>query len=84
MRVSPMEARSTQALAWTSTASSRTAGPDWRILVPGGRWRGLGEAEAVGADDGAVLQDDVVAELAVLADDGVGVGEEVVADVSVG
>ena len=52
-------------------------------LVPGAV--GLaGEAEAVGADDGAVLQDDVVAEVAVLADDGVGVGEEVIAGAGVG
>jgi len=52
-------------------------------LVPG--VVGLfGEAEAVGSDDGSVLQDDVVAELAVLADDGVGVGEEVVSGADVG
>ena len=44
----------------------------------------MGEAEAVGSDDGAVLQGDVVAEAAVFADDGVGVGEEVAADPSVG
>jgi len=43
-----------------------------------------GESEAVGAYDGTVLEDDVVAELAVLTDDGVGVGEEVVANASVG
>ena len=43
-----------------------------------------GEAEAVASDDGAVLEDDVVAELAVLADDGVGVGEEVASNVSAG
>jgi len=41
---------------------------------------GLGKAEAVGADDGSVLQEDVVAEMTEFADDGVGVGEEVVAD----
>ena len=46
-------------------------------LVPGAV--GLaGEAEAVGSDDGSVLQDDVVAQPAVFADDGVGMGEEVV------
>ncbi len=44
----------------------------------------FGEAEAVGSDDGSVLEDDVVAEAAVLADDGVGVGEEVVAGADVG
>src|ERR1700722_10622959 len=46
-------------------------------LVPGAV--GLAsEAEAVSSDDGSVLQDDVVAQAAVLADDGVGMGEEVV------
>jgi hypothetical protein len=44
----------------------------------------VGEAEAVGADDGAILQGDVVAEAATLADDGVGVGEEMAADLGVG
>ena len=56
-------------------------------LVPGGAGGGVmvaGEAEAVGSDDGTVLEGDVVAELAILADDGVGVGEEVVADGRVG
>ena len=52
--------------------------------MPGSASGVAGEAEAVGADDDAVLQDDVVAEPAVLADDGVGVGEEVAADVGVG
>ena len=40
----------------------------------------MGEAEAVGADDGAVLQGDVVAQTAAFAHDGVRVGEEVAAD----
>src|SRR5208283_877275 len=44
----------------------------------------VGEAEAVGTDDCAVLQGDVVPEAATLADDSVGVGEEVAADPSVG
>ena len=44
----------------------------------------LGEAEAVGTDDGAVLEDDVVAEVAAFADDGVGVGEEAVAGADAG
>jgi hypothetical protein len=43
----------------------------------------LCEAEAVGADDGSVLEDDVVAELAVLANDRVGMREEVVAGADV-
>jgi hypothetical protein len=51
-------------------------GPRWRQRV-------AGEAEAVRADDGAVLQDDVIAEAAALADDGVGVGEEVAANLRV-
>ena len=42
--------------------------------------RALGKAEAVGADDGAILEHDVVAELAAFAHDSVGVGEEAVAD----
>jgi len=37
----------------------------------------FGEAEAITADDNAVLQDDVVAEHAALADNGVGVSEEI-------
>ena len=40
----------------------------------------FGITKAVGADDGAVLQDDAIAYAAVFADDGMGVGEEVVAD----
>ena len=44
----------------------------------------MGEAEAVGTDDGSVLQGDIVAQAATLADDGVGVSEEVVADLRVG
>jgi hypothetical protein len=63
-------------------------GAGLRDLVPGGRARCgfsvAGKAEAVGTDDGAVLQDDVVADLAALADHGVRVGEEVAADVGVG
>jgi hypothetical protein len=43
-----------------------------------------GEAEAVGTDDDAVLEGDVVAETAALSDDGVGVGEEVRADCCAG
>ena len=60
--------------------------PGLRIETWGTRRGGIvvGEAEAVGADDGAVLQGDVVAEAAVFADDGVGVGEEVAADLGVG
>ena len=38
----------------------------------------FGEAEAIGADDNAVLKDDVVAQKAVLADNGVSMSEEVV------
>jgi len=57
-------------------------------LVPCGAVGGggvvVGEAEAVGPDDGTVLQGDVVAEAATLADDGVGVSEEVAADLCVG
>ena len=72
-----------QALAWTSTCVFEDGGAGLEDLVPGAV--GLaGEAEAVGSDDGSVLEDDVVAEVAVLADDGVGVGEEVVAGVGVG
>jgi hypothetical protein len=41
---------------------------------------GLGEAEAVGANDRPVLQEDVVAEMTEFSNDGVGVSEEVVAD----
>ena len=52
-------------------------------LVPGAV--GLaGEAESISADDGAVLKDDVVAELAVLADYSVGVGEEIISGSDVG
>jgi len=39
-----------------------------------------GETETVGAHDGAVLQNDVIAELAILADHGVSVSEETVPD----
>ena len=39
----------------------------------------LGEAEAVGADYGSILQEDVVSQLAEFSDYGVGVGEEIVA-----
>ena len=79
MRVSPTVARSMQELDWTSTSSSRTAGPDWTILyqVPSFLF---GEAQAVAADDGAGLEDYAVAYAAVFADYGVGVGEEIVAD----
>ena len=42
--------------------------------------RGLGEAEAVGANHDAVLQKDVVADPAVLAYYGVGVREKIVPD----
>jgi hypothetical protein len=81
-----MEARSTQALAWSSTLSSRTAGPDWTILyqVPSD-WRakpkpsaptisGLGVRveDDVGEDDGVVADGDVVADDGVGADVGVG------------
>ncbi len=48
-------------------------------LVPGAVFL-LGKAQAVTADDRAVLEDYAVADAAVFADDGVGVGEEVVAD----
>ena len=44
----------------------------------------LGEPEAVGADDGAVLEDYTIAKLAVFADDGVGVRKEVVAYADIG
>ncbi len=40
----------------------------------------LGETEAIGADDGAVLQDDMVAYPAAFADDGMRVREKVSAD----
>ena len=43
----------------------------------------LGEAEAVGANDGAILQEHIVSELAEFADYGVGVGKEIVADLGV-
>ena len=44
----------------------------------------FGEAEAVGADDDAVFERDVIAEDAVLADDAVSVREEVAADLDAG
>ena len=40
----------------------------------------FGEAEAVGADDHAILKNHVVAEAAMLANDGMSVGEEIVPD----
>ena len=40
----------------------------------------FGEAEAVGADDGSVLQENVVAQLTELSDYGMSVGEEIVAN----
>ena len=43
----------------------------------------LGEAEAVGADDCAILQQHAVAQLAAFADDGVRVGKEVVANLDI-
>ena len=54
--------------------------PGLHDLVPGA---GIifGEAEAVRSNDGAVLQNDVVPELAILAHHGVGVREKVVSDV---
>ena len=54
-------------------------GAGLRHFVPGAVFL-FGVAEAVGADDGAVLQDDAIADAAVFADDGVGMGEEIVAD----
>ena len=42
--------------------------------------RAFGEAEAVGTDDCAVLEDDIVAETAAFSYDRVGVGEESIAD----
>ncbi len=71
-----------QALAWTSTRVLEDGWAGLEDLVPASIGL-LCEAEAVGADDGSVLEDDVVAELAVLTNDGVGVGEEVVADADV-
>jgi len=53
-------------------------GAGLRDLFPSGF--AAGETEAVAADDGAVFEPDIVAELAELADNGVGVGEEAVAD----
>ena len=57
-------------------------------LVPGAAFMTravlAGEAEAVRPDDGAVLQQDIIAEAAVFAYDGVGVGEEAVADLAWG
>ena len=47
------------------------------VLVPG-------EAEAVGSDNCAVLENDVVAELAVLADYSMGVRKEAIADTNAG
>ncbi len=44
----------------------------------------LGEAKAVGANDCAVFEGDVVAEDAALADDRVGVGKEVAAGLHAG
>jgi len=44
----------------------------------------LGKAEAVGADDSAVLERDMVAQGAVFADHGVGVGKEEIADRNAG
>ncbi len=40
----------------------------------------LGEAEAVGADDHAILQKHIISQAAALADDRMGVGKEVVTD----
>src|SRR3984957_1299641 len=40
----------------------------------------FGEAESIGADDGSILQQDIVAELTELSNHGVGVGEEIIAD----
>lgn len=52
-------------------------------LVPGAMFV-FGETEAIGADDHAVLKDDIVADAAVFADYGMGVGEEAMADVDAG
>jgi len=54
-------------------------GAGLRHFVPGAVFL-FGEAEAVAADDGAILQDDAMAEAAVFADDGMRVSEEAVAD----
>lgn len=52
-------------------------------LVPGSV--GLfGEAESVGPDDGPILQDDIVTDLAVFADDSMSVGEKIVSCTDVG
>ena len=58
-------------------------GPDWGIFS---QWPCFvfGKAEAVGADDDAVFERDVIAEDAVFADDGMGVREEVAADLYAG
>lgn len=50
-----------------------------RDFVPGAVLA-FGEAEAVGSDDGAVLENDAIANAAEFADDAVGMCEEVVAD----
>ena len=50
-----------------------------------GRHPGLfSEAETVRADNSSVLEDDIVAKLAVLAYDGVGMGKEMIADADMG
>ncbi len=48
-------------------------------LVPGSVLA-FGEAEAITADDGPVLQNDAIADAAVFAHNGVGVGDEVIAN----
>jgi hypothetical protein len=71
-------------------AVDASVGLDFHIIFENG-WAGLlhlvprsvcllCEAEAVAADDGSVLQDDAIANLAKFADDGVGVREEVIAN----
>src|SRR5262245_8007244 len=52
-----------------------------RHLVPGAIFL-FGEAEAVAADDDAVLENHAVADAAVFANDSVGMGEEVIADLN--
>ena len=79
MRVSPTVARSMQELDWTSTSSSRTAGPDWTILyqVPSFLLAKPRPSPPMMAPFWRITR---LSDAAVFADYGVGVREEIVAD----
>jgi len=80
IHVCPRLARSTAVRAPISTSSSTTHRADLGDLQVAPRVV-LGEAEAVGSDDGAVLHDDAVAEAAALAHLDPGVEQAVLTDV---